>query len=646
MSSNEDQQAMFEKQIRLNLQLDKMGLQAFGNRVHAPKKPLTKVDEDVIKEYNKQFKVVQFQTMIDENGNKVQVLDEEGRPIPITEKNQIPPPELEAYPQEEILLDEFGNPFDFELFKIIEDPITSRDFTMHLNELKLKINRLTAHREKLIDQLNYTPSSNRKRVEGLARLIDKTDEEINVLIKELEGLSELPKRIEQKKNEFIEIEQRNKNVKASIKSKNSRELEAYKESLDILNKGELKVEKKPEETEEEFLDRLKANAEIKTLDETLFEAREYTRRKFKENLKQLVRNESTIETVANELKSPNEKKEIEVKDEINKTFPRFKELFIELFGVNNKSITSGDIYEFIESYISNGEKTFISSFLEAKKDNKIKKEVIKAPEESIFTITNPKNNKSVNFLPIIDDNGIKDLLWSLSILRNTFKEVVGDTSLREIYEATGITITELKRQLGKNTPSDMATKLINKIGKKPITFGSVEKPFKKLDEETGVELYGWGIKPEIIPDAVPFGKLKLMLHKLYYKNMLVIKHRDGSNVIGLPNLRVSDEFVKIILKVIKGDKIKHSDLETLKTQELHLYNRIIHLAELHKTNPIDTDKTIKHLKHKMELLVGEIQSGNDSKEIKKELHQIVHSLKEFGVIGTGEAKAFIKQIKE
>ena len=203
----------------------------------------------------------------------------------------------------------------------------------------------------------------------------------------------------------------------------------------------------------------------------------------------------------------------------------------------------------------------------------------------------------------------------------------------------------MKKTLSFRFIAFLALNMLQKLGKKPITDKSKNGPFQKYDEDYGKELWGWGIKPEQIPEVVSFGKLKILLHKLYYKNTLVVKHKDGSNIIGLPNLKVSDEFVKLIMKLLKGDKIRNSDLSVLKTIELHLYNRLITLADLHKSHPIDGEKTIEHLKHRLEVLTGEINAGNDAHEIISELHKIVHSLKDFRAISIKDANEFIKQFK-
>ena len=89
--SAEELESEIQKELTLQLQLDKMTKQAFGNKVLAPKK-LTRESEEAIKEYNKQFKIVEFEK--DEHGEPI--LDDLGKPI---KKKNIPlPPDLEPEP--------------------------------------------------------------------------------------------------------------------------------------------------------------------------------------------------------------------------------------------------------------------------------------------------------------------------------------------------------------------------------------------------------------------------------------------------------------------------------------------------------------------------------------------------------------------
>ena len=448
-----------------------------------------------------------------------------------------------------------------------------------------------------------------------------------------------------------------------IKNLNEKKIQSYKETLKALNTGGMNTEKISGETEEDYLERLRLNAEMDTPDQVEFEAIEYTRTKFKENMKELFRNESLIESVANQLKQTDT--ELEDKIMVNKKFPVFKREFIDTFGKNNKEITASDVIEFIQSFIS-GDTKIIKELKKIVKGEEEEekpialveeeyleiepKKLLKAPKESIYTIKGPK--AKIHFMPIIDDNyeegegtGFFQLLWSPKLTRHSFVQLIDNDSFKEIKQFSGLNKGEIIAKINGKSPSFMAKTLIEKMGIKPVSYQDFTQPFKMYDENYGEEIYGWGIEPEKIPEVVPFGKLQLHLHKLYYKNSLVIKHKDGSNIIGFPNTPVSDDFVKIIMKLLKEGDIKQKDLNTLKTIELHLYNRLIMLADLHKKHPIESDKTIEHLKHKLELLTGEIVAGNDNKDLVKQLHQVVHSLKNFGAITSTAATAFIKQYK-
>jgi len=134
-----------------------------------------------------------------------------------------------------------------------------------------------------------------------------------------------------------------------------------------------------------------------------------------------------------------------------------------------------------------------------------------------------------------------------------------------------------------------------------------------------------------------------MLHKLYYKNVLSIRRPDGTNITGFPNTPVSHEFVELLMKMIKGHNPKHTEINSLKTIEMHLYNRLITVAGLHKSHSIDSDKSIEHLKHKLVLIQGEIEAGNDSQIIKTDLYRVVQALKNFGAISQKDAIEFLKQ---
>ena len=481
--------------------------------------------------------------------------------------------------------------------------------------------------------------------------IPKIEKKIKDVGKKLDNIGRHQDDILQLEIDIKQIEAENEAKVQGVRNLNDRKIQSYLETIKALNTGGMNTEKISGETEEEYLDRIIANAEIDTPDQSIFDATEYAKRKFKEHMKELFRSESLIESVANQIQYIGN--ELKIKTSINKKFPIFKREFIETFGKNNKEITSGDIIEFIKAFIT-GEtsiikelKKIVTEVKDIKQEKEVKKpEIEKAPIESVFSIIGEKD--IIYFMPILSDpeDGEEhyELLWSNSLNRHTFHELKSDISFKQIKKISGLKKSEILQQIKGNSPSFMAERLVQ-MGIQPITYNDKSKPFNSYDPEQDEIIYGWGIEPEKIPDIVPFGKCKLHLHKLYYKNNLVVKHKDNSNIIGLPNIIVSDEFVKLIMKLLKGEDIKQKDLNTLKTMELHLWNRLIVLAELHKKHPIESNKTIDHLKHQLELLTGEIEAGNDNKDLVKQLHQVVHSLKNFGAITSTSAKDFIKQYK-
>ena len=88
----------------------------------------------------------------------------------------------------------------------------------------------------------------------------------------------------------------------------------------------------------------------------------------------------------------------------------------------------------------------------------------------------------------------------------------------------------------------------------------------------------------VYPQYVVFGKVLLMLEKLYYKNTLSIKDKNKINIQGFTVKKVSDDFVTIVLKIIDKQDVNRSDFNSLNDWEKDLYNTLLYVSGLHKTN--------------------------------------------------------------
>ena len=103
-----------------------------------------------------------------------------------------------------------------------------------------------------------------------------------------------------------------------------------------MNRGAFQQDKMPDETEEDYLARLQANAEEEYTDETLFEADMDIKRKFKEALKKLIRDDIKIEQVANSIRT----NEIEIKNNTGLTLCPQKERFSLMLKGRKRSMAS------------------------------------------------------------------------------------------------------------------------------------------------------------------------------------------------------------------------------------------------------------------------------------------------------------------
>ena len=638
MSSSEKQQALIQKQLVLNLQNQRMVSQAFGDRTYAPKKPMSIVKADAIREYNKQFKDAQFVTEID---------PETGDTIRVKRFVTIPPPELDVVDEALLQPIELHEQDLDDFIKQQTDEITDGlNALKTLEENKREIKDIINN----IPQVKYDPSlriqevnsqvvQHDRRVKRLTEYLTEIDDhiiQINAIINQAKDDINARQRQEQEKGAS---RAHNEALETNVAKINRDKVKAYQETLNLLNQGAFQQEKKPGESESDYVQRLSENAQEATQEEDEFQANEFIRSKFKENLKELVRDESLIEQVANELKSANEDNEIADKLLVNKRFAEFKNSFINTFGKKNISIGSGDIIEFIREFIEGGA---IASKIKASTASSSEPS---PPKDAYITLANPRNNKKVYFMVANDTSEGLHLLWSTQLKRYTFIEVEGDFSFSKIKDQTGLTIAEIKRFLKwKKDPSEVAYHILKTHPHMhPVTQDSEYPPRDTYEEEFGQHMMGWGVKPEAIPTSVPFGNLKLMLHKLYYKNILSIRRLDGQNLVGFTNTPVSDEFVKLLMAMVQGKAPRASEIKSLKLPEMHLYNRLIMISGLNKLHDIDADKSVEHLKHEMKLILGEIESGNDSKKVRLQLHHVVHALKEFGAISRKDALEFLRQ---
>jgi hypothetical protein len=100
------------------------------------------------------------------------------------------------------------------------------------------------------------------------------------------------------------------------------------------------------------------------------------------------------------------------------------------------------------------------------------------------------------------------------------------------------------------------------------------------------------------------------------------------------------------MKLCNGEQ-PIADLKTLKLNEKELYDMLLYLSGSHKSVDIHTrDTTIEKLKEKLQVVEGEISSGNNNEKLLNELLDILNKLSHLGVITRPQANKHFKQIQK
>jgi hypothetical protein len=237
----------------------------------------------------------------------------------------------------------------------------------------------------------------------------------------------------------------------------------------------------------------------------------------------------------------------------------------------------------------------------------------------------------------------------------------GKSFIKWLSEKTGVYSVKTNERKGIENNVDLIKKYLGETGQltniikyfksdygmtntqQQIVRDSSGKAIKKND---GTDLMGFGLGlPKDIPkELIPFGRCKLHLYKLYYDNELVLKDGSGFNIPGLRNVKVSDEFVELIMKIHNKENISQSFINKLSKGEQELYDLVIFKCGL-KNLDIDHKTNVKKLKEKLATIEGEIEAGNDNKEVLKELYDVLQQLVIYKSINVSEAKKHYNTIK-
>lgn len=165
---------------------------------------------------------------------------------------------------------------------------------------------------------------------------------------------------------------------------------------------------------------------------------------------------------------------------------------------------------------------------------------------------------------------------------------------------------------------------------------------KTLDDSKA--MFGYGLKNQVIE----FGALHLNVNKLKNENKLKLTYKNGNALKEIKLTTVSDKFIDMVMDIINGKKFSDRKFNMLPEDEKYLYQVMLKKAKLAGDLDVRLDKlnssAIEKLKNDWELVIGEINSGNDSPALIIRAKVLVKTFMEKKMISKSEGLKMLMNI--
>lgn len=710
-----------DRELLLNIEIQKQNLKALPERFKAQKKVVSPVTQQMIDDYKQQFR--DSYKRKDDKGTEsfYRFLIPEALPtLEIIDKDEL----LKSGILEETLEPNKIKEANDELTELIDDynyiEAVIREKYTDIEDNKNNINKLSAERLEIIRNYRKINISKEFDLNTLNKIKNK-DIEINNIIESIEnlnydiGLLKIQNNNRQTEINALkkqlevndEIKLKNEKVLYTIEQNNKKKLSDYAKTIQMMNNGEISLEQQQGESEADYLKRL---SEVALIEEDPTRAYIYNTNQFKKNLKTLIKSEWKIDNLVKSFTNDDQFL-------LNKTFAGFKKYFNDLYGQGNKDLDVEEYVNIIREYIDSDATSMLKKVAVKEKEENFKRlrqkyvseddsedgnepidqellpgdfqdqetETVVAsivdelPEVEARAIPPPPPPISERTLKEIKISKVGDVLRFENTVNNKnlyFKledpikksgvgssnKIVNYSTDNKTYEIlgkgpafNGKLNTQIKSLGLLDTDSDFnvirymiggdrliisVTDFINFFNS--YKEGSGFKKSKKLKKPKKQLVVQKGASIKDVPNKCEFGKLIILLNKLYHNNILSVKDKNGINVQGIPNSQVGDKFVDIIMKICNNEDINKNDVLVLNDKDAILYNVLMNKSGLKKKYNIDNTKSINALKDRLELVEGEMLAGNTNNDIQKELYDIVFKLANLGAITLSSARKYYK----
>lgn len=450
------------------------------------------------------------------------------------------------------------------------------------------------------------------------------------------------------------------------KIRNKAKLAAYEENLRLLNRN-FNLTQEQGESNEAYVARIASQTQaIEDPNLLVDRFNLYEARRFKDNLKDIIRDISVIESAYNTLFQEDDSSI----PEINKTFALIKSRYEKTFG--NVQLNERDLIQFLRQMIENPEGSIRGSrfgfddpeetltTLGAEAPAAAGEDPLLAKYRAmsqgrryniptlIEKIKKSKKYVSDDFYVIVNGEEAYLLQGRGGGISINYKGVIKPASQTEkaVLVAIYVGMLESIKEQGQSdeTYANYYRDLNRKVN--AATEGEYGEGIKIKGSalENPILENPIGIQHETLPKSCTLGKVDVDLNKLFYKNVLSCKHK-GMKINGVKNTPVGDDFVKIIMDLCKGKYPSTKDLNKLGAGETELFDALLYLAGLHKRVENTANKSVEKLKQRLTLISGEFEAGNTNKMLYDEAKDIVFKLHHLGEITQNSATAFLKQFK-
>jgi hypothetical protein len=430
-----------------------------------------------------------------------------------------------------------------------------------------------------------------------------------------------------------------------------------------MNKNRYQVTQDPTETDADFIKRIDS-LEKMAFDPNIFKDRAATEgnKKFMKNLKDITRDEVKISEIVKSFTSP---EEVFL---INSNWSYILNRLKSVFGVNNPAISANDYNIQINEQLNEIQSgktpitvvaptpgassttasatapTGVTLTNLVHTDGTASDFEIGIENNSLF-IQNKVESKAI-YIKIANKNGLKHILFSNSTSdEGNFRAFkFGNVNVNDSFHFKKM-LSTLK--LDENVNKDIKIALFGTNRVKEDIYDFLQSTHKLTSEtakpfiESGKVIMGYGLKTESIPDICHFGKNIILLKKLYYNNILSVKNKKMHAIEYFTNVKVSDNFVDVILQMCKNSK---PNINNLTQDEKQLLDTLLHVCGIKSSaNSSKKDDVVNELKNKFKLAEGQLRAGNNNPLVIKELKDILKKLTLYNVVTLKNSKDYLKQ---